>query len=293
MRRLVLLGCLPALLLGLSVGCGGTQESAPSGAPSVPAASPTAPPPEPATVTDAEPSVTLEVWFLRGEKLFLATRDVEKAPRVAAAALEALLAGPSEAEAAAGVSTAIPEGARLLGVTVEDGIAAVDLGAEYESGGGSLSMTARLAQVVYTLTQFPTVQGVRFELEGRPVEVFSGEGIVLDAPVERKDYDDLFPAIVVASPGIGARAGNPVHIAGQANVFEANVNVRILDAQGREIVRSFVTASCGTGCLGDFSADVPYEVAEEQAGMIQLHSDDAAGTGTLPNLVEIPVVLTP
>ena len=54
-------------------------------------------------------------------------------------------------------------------------------------------MEARLGQVVYTLTQFPTVQKVRFELDGRPVNVFSSEGIVLDHPVGRSDYQDLSP----------------------------------------------------------------------------------------------------
>ena len=52
-------------------------------------------------------------------------------------------------------------------------------------------MQMRLAQVVYTLTQFPTVSAVRFSLDGAPVDVFSSEGIVLDHPVGRTDYEDL------------------------------------------------------------------------------------------------------
>ena len=45
-------------------------------------------------------------------------------------------------------------------------------------------MFMRLAQVVYTVTQFDTVKSVRFHLDGEPVDVFSGEGIVLDKPVD-------------------------------------------------------------------------------------------------------------
>ena len=59
--------------------------------------------------------------------------------------------------------------------------------AAFESGGGSTSMFVRLGQVIFTLTQFPAVESVRFSIEGRPVSVFSGEGIVIDHPQARAD----------------------------------------------------------------------------------------------------------
>ena len=80
-----------------------------------------------------------------------------------------------------------------LGISLTKRIATVDLTSEYQSGGGSLSLQKRLAQVVYTLTQFPSVGAVRFRLDGSPVDVFSGEGIILDHPVGRSDYKDLAP----------------------------------------------------------------------------------------------------
>jgi hypothetical protein len=52
-------------------------------------------------------------------------------------------------------------------------------------------------------------------------------------------------------------------------------------------------ATCGTGCRGDYETELAFEVTEEQEGLIQLHADDAAGTGTMPGLVEIPVTLVP
>jgi N-acetylneuraminic acid mutarotase len=55
-------------------------------------------------------------------------------------------------------------------------------------------MQMRLGQVVYTLTQFQTVKRVRFALDGAPVNVFSSEGIVLDHPVGRSDYQNLAAA---------------------------------------------------------------------------------------------------
>lgn len=250
---------------------------------------------EPASEDEEEPSgtVTYQVWLAEGETLFVTYRSQERTPGVGAAAVEALLAGPDDFEQGYGLSSAIPEGTQLLGLRIEDGIAHADLTSEFESGGGTLSMQMRLAQVVYTLTQFPTVEGVLFSLDGQEVDVIGGEGIVVDQPLSRRDFRDLLPAILVTSPALGQTVGNPVSLEGTANVFEANVSVEVLDAGGEEIASTFTTATCGTGCRGTFAVTVDYEVDEEQDGTLVVHDDDAAGTGTYPHEVRIPVRLTP
>jgi sporulation and spore germination protein/immunoglobulin-like protein involved in spore germination len=238
-------------------------------------------------------SVSLEVWFLDGEQLVRQTRSLESTPLVATAAMKALLAGPSPAELASGLATSVPAGTKLLGIAIKKGVATVDLTSQYQSGGGSLSMKARLAQVVYTLTQFPTVRAVLFHLDGEPVNVFSGEGIVLDHPVGRKDYEDLLPVIAVDKPVAGARVSSPVDVSGSANVFEANVTVKVLDENGHVVGKTFTTATCGTGCRGTYAVPVSFQVAHEQPGTIVVSDDDAAGTGTPPHQVRIKVVLVP
>jgi hypothetical protein len=238
-------------------------------------------------------SVGYQVWFHRGEQLYVVSRMEQTTPRVGTLALESLLDGPWPEEDTAGVDTAIPAGTRLLGLGIDKGIATVDLTSEYESGGGTTSMTMRLAQVVCTLNQFPTVKGVLFKLDGQPVEVLGGEGIVIDHPLRCADYRNLLPAILVDQPSIGAKVPSPVTVSGTANVFEANVTVEILDHAGRVVGSKFTTASCGTGCRGTFSVSVPYSVSGEQRGMIVVHDDDAAGTGHPPHEVHIPVVLEP
>jgi hypothetical protein len=238
-------------------------------------------------------SVSLEVWFLDGEQLVRQARSHQATPFVATAAMNALLAGPTAAEANAGLATSVPAGTKLLGISIKKGVATVDLTSQYQSGGGSLSMKARLAQVVYTLTQFSTVRAVLFHLDGEPVNVFSGEGIVLDHPVGRKDYADLLPVIAVDKPAAGARVSSPVAVAGSANVFEANVTVKVLDENGNVVGHAFTTASCGTGCRGTYSVPVTFKVGREQPGTIVVSDDDAAGTGTPPHQVRVPVVLVP
>src|SRR5919198_3172399 len=114
------------------------------------------PPPRQTTsgsdVTGTLPSSrSFQTWFVRGGRLVPELRTHAPTPRVATAALEALLAGPTPAERAAGISTAIPPGTRLIGVSIKDGVAAVDLTSEYQSGGGSRALQLRLGQVVYTM----------------------------------------------------------------------------------------------------------------------------------------------
>jgi spore germination protein GerM len=134
-------------------------------------------------------------WVEAGENALGVERSVPYSPAVATAAMNALLAGPTLEEQATwpAISTAIPAGTKLLGLTIEGGIAKVDLSKEFESGGGTFSVTARLAQVVYTLTQFPSVTGVEFYVEGQKVEMFSSEGLILDGPQTIDDYANLLP----------------------------------------------------------------------------------------------------
>ncbi|HEY3069600.1 MAG TPA: Gmad2 immunoglobulin-like domain-containing protein [Gaiellaceae bacterium] len=237
--------------------------------------------------------VSYQVWFHRGEQLFVVRRTEKATPRVGSAAVESLLEGPSDSERSAGVESQVPGGTQFLGLTVDKGIATVDLTSEYQAGGGTASMTMRLAQVVCTLDQFQTVKGVLFELDGHRIDVLGGEGIVVDHPLRCSNYNDLLPAILVESPAIGQAVSNPVTVSGSANVFEANVTVEILDSAGRVIGTKFTTATCGTGCRGTFSVTVPYEVDAAQRGAIVVHDDDAAGTGHPPHEVHIPVVLEP
>ena len=138
-------------------------------------------------------------------------REVPATKAVATAAMAALLAGPTETESGA-MSSAIPAGTRLLGLTVANGVATVDLSSEFESGGGSASAIIRLGQVVFTLTQFPTVNSVLFQIEGKTVTVFGSEGIVLDGPVGRADYRGPPAGDLRRSPGVrgGDRQSGPV-----------------------------------------------------------------------------------
>jgi germination protein M len=250
---------------------------------------------EPENGTDTDPSgssVTYQVWFTSADGVFVTYRTEAATPRVGTAALESLLEGPDSFEMGYGLRTEVPDGTQLLGLEIEGEIARVDLTSEFEAGGGLASKQARLAQIVYTITQFPTVKGVLFSLDGESIGVPKGESII-DRPVTRRDYVDQLPAILVTSPTLNQVVESPIVLRGNANVFEANVGIQILDENGDVIVETFTTATCGSGCRGAFRARVDYEIDDEQDGAIVVHDDDTVGTGTFPNEVRIPVRLLP
>lgn len=233
-------------------------------------------------------SIDLEVWFAHDEGLFGTRHETESTPAVGTAAMEELLVGPSGAEAEADVFTAIPEGTELLDLDISDGTATVDLSSEFErSGGGSFAERMQLAQVVYTLTQFPTVDDVVLEIDGERVEVFGSHGIVIDDPMKRGDFEGLLPPIVVMTPGIGDRVSSPVTISGTANVFEATVSIRILDDDGNLLAETFTTATCGSGCRGNYAERVRFD-AGGNGGVIEVF-ESSAEDGSDLHLVSIPV----
>lgn len=250
----------------------------------------------PATPTPT-PAITVKVYFYLGgepgsDGLVPLERNVAADDPVTGA-MNALLAGPSASEAGdRTITSAIPDGSRLLGLRVADGVATVDLSRDYESGGGSLSMFVRLGQVVYTLTQFPEITAVVFSVEGQRVSVFSGEGIALDSAQTRADGEGVLPAIFVDQPAYGAMLGNPGRVAGTANVFEAQFRVTLLDAAGATIADVPATASCGTGCRGTFDASVPYTVDRAQTGTLRVW-DGSMKDGRPVDVREYPVGLVP
>jgi hypothetical protein len=179
--------------------------------------------------TTAPPAAagTTEVmlWFARGETIESVTRAVPRVPRIGAEAVKALLSGPTTAETRAGYTTAIPGDTRFRDLVIDgNGIATVDLSRDFEAGGGTLGLTLRLAQVTCTVGQFPTVRGVRFALAGEVVNVFSGNGIVLDRPVTCDSYGQYVrrsggPAAFAGIWPFTTRAELDAYAAGSARTY--------------------------------------------------------------------------
>ncbi len=253
-----------------------------------PRPSPTAPAEEPVRFT------TIELWYVKDERLLHERMPVQSTPAIGRLAMQMLLSGvPGPVlETVPGVSTAIPRGTEVLDLHIADGLATVDLSSEYESGGGSLSIQLRVAQVVFTLTQFDTVEAVRFRIDGHDVESIGGEGLLVDKPQKRKHFEDVAPPIIVEDPQPGDRVPSTFTMIGTANVFEATVSYRVVDDEGNELADGFTTATCGSGCRGDFSAKIRTEVNRRTPATLEVF-ESSAEDGRPLHMVRVPITLTP
>ncbi|HET9654740.1 MAG TPA: GerMN domain-containing protein [Kineosporiaceae bacterium] len=246
----------------------------------------------PAGSSAASTVVGLRLYFLRtGGTLAPAYRQVSTpSSAVAAAAMNALLSGPTAAERAAGLGTAIPAGTTLHRVTITGGTADVDLTPAYTTGGGTLSMTARVGEIVYTLTQFPSVQRVTFRIDGKPLTVLGGEGITLDRPATRAGYESLLPPVFIDSPAAGQSLTGPVRVQGLANVFEGQFEVEVRDSKGRVLAHAPAKASMGR--FSPFGVTLPAPADGTGSGSV-VGYDRSAKDGSVIDVFSVPVTLQP
>jgi spore germination protein GerM len=261
-------------------GCGDDNTA------SVASASSTSSSSDPATTTTT--TTVARIYLLKDGKVAAVRRDVPS-PAVAKGALDALVQGPTADEAAQGFSTAVSSTAVINAVTIDQGVATVDLPSAFITGADASSLGARVAQVVFTVTQFDTVTGVRFLVDGQPVTSL-GETIPAEEPRTRGDFEAVTPAILVETPLPGDHVGSPLTISGSANTFEANVRYRVLDHDGKVLDDSFTTATSGSGTRGTFHTQSVFSVATHGTGSVEVFEESAAD-GSKINVVTVPVEL--
>ena len=235
-------------------------------------------------------TTTISVWFKRSARLWHTKRTAAAATFPLRTAVRALLAGPSAAESAAGVKTALAPGTRLLSTSQSGGVATINFRQSFASPASKKRIRMRLAQVTFTATQYPNVHSVSLEIAGS--RVTSIGGVHVPAHMTRAHFARLLPAIVVNNPAIAAHLSPSVRVTGTSDVFEAAMVVKVLNSGGHLIAKKFFMASCGTRCRGHFRVTISYHVGNAQAGSIVV-TDTSGRGGPPPNIVRIPVRLSP
>jgi hypothetical protein len=200
-------------------------------------------------------------------------------------AIEGLVAGPTADESVAGMTSTVPAGTEVLGVDLDDGLATIDLTGTFGTGGGSLSMFGRVAQVVFTATQFPNVDRVVLWMDGEPIEFLGGEGLILTEPQTRAMVDrSMSGSVIIDTPPPGATVSSPIHVTGEGDVYEAQFPIEIW--QNGVLVGGLAPVTAGAwGTWSEFDVTIPLDAV---AGPIELVAYDAGGCGTDP---ECPVIV--
>ncbi len=100
-----------------------------------------------------------------------------------------------------------------------------------------------------------------------------------------------FGFIFVTEPRPGYEVTSPFSVAGCSNTFEANVQWRLM-GDGATLAKGFTTATCGSGCVGDFRFEVRFPSGPRRIARLEVFEISEAD-GSVRSLNAIPLVLGP
>lgn len=66
--------------------------------------------------------------------------------------------------------------------------------------------------------------------------------------------------------------------------------MRVLDSAGHQIATTLTTATCGTGCRGNYAATLAFSVPKTEPGTIEVYMNSPK-TGLPVDVQTIPVIL--
>ena len=194
-RRAVVLAGVLLAVAALAAGCGLPTDDEPQelSADAVPfdlLAGPT-------TTVATRPGPTTELvnlYFRDTERLVAVPEEVGATGGTAPEpneVIQALLDTTGE-ELDPGVRSAIPPGTVLRGTRQTGGVLTIDLSDQFTTVEGTLLIFA-VAQLVYTATELPGVNRVRFAIDGERISVPDDEGVEQEDPVTPSDYLAIAP----------------------------------------------------------------------------------------------------
>jgi spore germination protein GerM len=154
-----------------------------------PANQPAAPPPT------AKPPETRErgIYFTRVDaddtiQRVRVSRNIPVSDSPMVDSLNALLAGPTAEERRRGLISLIPANTKIRSATVRGSTAYISFSEEFQfNTSGREGYAAQLREIIWTVTEFPTVSDVQFLIEGRRVD-YLAEGIYIGSPVSRDSF---------------------------------------------------------------------------------------------------------
>jgi hypothetical protein len=274
------MACLAALALaltGCTTGTGDEPTTSPSVTPSVTAS--VTPSPSPTTTPTSAPAVVPAYFMIdtrNGLRLAREQRTVTGSDPVQAA-VETMIAGPIDPD----YTTTWNPATTVLGTSRVDGAIVVDLSADARTANvGSEGAALMIQQLVYTATGAagePTTP-VLLRIDGKSAGELWGV-VAWDAPVTREDPISVRLLVQIDAPAEGATTTSPLHVTGEAAVFEAVLHWAVLDAGGVE-VSSGVTMTAEGQTFAPYAFEV--ELTPGAYTVVITEDDPSDGAGGTP-----------
>lgn len=167
-------------VLGTLAACGVPLDSAPRPISRATTTAPQTPP----TTAGRPGAEEVGVYFLDEDRLVRQAYPVEGEPSLRQA-IGFALDNPAEGSPS-NLRTAVPPGTTLRELSLTDGVATIDLTSEINDVSGPTQKQA-FAQLVFTALDFTTVEQVRFQIDGKPVDAPTDDGNL--ALVDAGNYD--------------------------------------------------------------------------------------------------------
>lgn len=103
--------------------------------------------------------------------------------------LETLIAGPTVEELNMGLLNLIPKGTELLSARVENGTAYLNFNESFRFNPmGVEGSLGQLQQIVFSSTEFETVEQVQILIDGQERQYLGGEGVYIGEPLSRESF---------------------------------------------------------------------------------------------------------
>ncbi len=134
-------------------------------------------------------TVPERLYLLDNDKLVLVVRHVRTESTIDEL-IRDLLAGPTDGERRAGLTSALLGSDVIAGARLTGGEAVIELTARLDQTGRTDQVLA-FAQIVCTLTARPEITGVTFTRDGRRIGVPRADGSLSQGPLTASDYSTL------------------------------------------------------------------------------------------------------
>jgi spore germination protein GerM len=244
-------------------------------------------------VQPPEQKLSLAVYYVKlTENDTYLVREVHQVPQAQdapKAALEELInANP----VVPGAARVLPQATKINSINIKDGLATVDFSRDVlRANVGASGEALGIQSIVNTLTEFPEIKKVSFTVDGKVDEQtmdWWGHVGLYEQPFSRDLSTVYEPSIWVTSPVSEQKVASPVDVTGSARVFEAAVDIRLVDDSGIIIAEGYTTASEGAPGRGDFKHSLVFSAASPGKGALEVFWTSPKD-GEILDKVSIPV----